>query len=87
MFDHAIATARSLNVDMTDIFAHLTTQCLRLVRRPEAFLSVSLTIFGGCITDSDHAARMAPQIGCSLTRSPPGLAALQIVLGAISVTL
>ncbi|KAK1217352.1 hypothetical protein PQX77_019987 [Marasmius sp. AFHP31] len=34
-FGTAMATARSLNVDMTDLFAHLTTQCLRLSHDPE----------------------------------------------------
>lgn len=37
-FDQAIATARSLNVDMTDIFSHLTMQCLRLSRRQDTLL-------------------------------------------------
>ncbi|THG99568.1 hypothetical protein EW026_g2819 [Hermanssonia centrifuga] len=35
-FDMALSTARSLNVDLSDIFAHLTTQCLRLARNPDA---------------------------------------------------
>ena len=32
-FDEALATARSLGVDMTDVFSELTTQCLQLARR------------------------------------------------------
>ncbi|OCH95867.1 hypothetical protein OBBRIDRAFT_744376 [Obba rivulosa] len=38
-FDMAIATARTLNVDMSDLFGHLTTQCLRLARNPDAVIS------------------------------------------------
>lgn len=35
-FDQAIAVAKSLNVDMADVFTHLTMQCMRLARRPES---------------------------------------------------
>ncbi|KAJ3863652.1 nucleoporin Nup120/160-domain-containing protein [Lentinula novae-zelandiae] len=34
-FNMALATARSLDVDMTDLFAHLTVQCLRLSHNPD----------------------------------------------------
>ncbi|KAJ7067941.1 nucleoporin Nup120/160-domain-containing protein [Mycena amicta] len=34
-FNLAMATASSLEVDMTDLFAHLTTQCVRLSRDPD----------------------------------------------------
>ncbi|KAF8076014.1 nucleoporin Nup120/160-domain-containing protein [Lyophyllum atratum] len=34
-FSQAMATARSLKVDMTDLFCHLTGQCLRLSRNPD----------------------------------------------------
>ncbi|KAF5393577.1 hypothetical protein D9757_000399 [Collybiopsis confluens] len=34
-FNMALAIARSLEVDMTDLFAHLTTQCLRLSHNPD----------------------------------------------------
>ncbi|KAF9268301.1 hypothetical protein L218DRAFT_607126 [Marasmius fiardii PR-910] len=34
-FGMAMATAKSLDVDMTELFAHLTTQCLRLSHDPE----------------------------------------------------
>jgi nuclear pore complex protein Nup160 len=37
-FNYAMATARSLNVDMSDLFAHLTTQCLKLSRTPGVVL-------------------------------------------------
>ena len=37
-FDLAIATARTLEVDMTDIFTHLTSQCLRLSRDADAVM-------------------------------------------------
>jgi nuclear pore complex protein Nup160 len=37
-FNLAMATARSLQVDMTDLFAHLTTQCLRLSQDPDAVM-------------------------------------------------
>ncbi|KAJ7087255.1 nucleoporin Nup120/160-domain-containing protein [Mycena belliarum] len=37
-FNAALATASSLKVDMTDLFAHLTTQCLRLSRNPDAVI-------------------------------------------------
>jgi len=39
-FNLAMATARTLEVDMTDLFSHLTRQCLRLSRNPEAVLWV-----------------------------------------------
>ncbi|EMD40997.1 hypothetical protein CERSUDRAFT_43484 [Gelatoporia subvermispora B] len=38
-FDMAIASARILDVDMSDLFSHLTTQCLRLARNPDAVIS------------------------------------------------
>ncbi|KAJ7590746.1 nucleoporin Nup120/160-domain-containing protein [Mycena floridula] len=37
-FDLAMATARSLKVDMTDLFVRLTTQCLRLSQDPETIM-------------------------------------------------
>ncbi|GBE79204.1 hypothetical protein SCP_0204010 [Sparassis crispa] len=37
-FNMAMATARTLNVDMTDLFGHLTGLCLRLSRNPEAVI-------------------------------------------------
>ncbi|KAG6861191.1 hypothetical protein C0995_002818 [Termitomyces sp. Mi166 len=37
-FTLAMTTARSLSVDMTDLFNHLTTQCLRLSRNPDAVM-------------------------------------------------
>jgi len=37
-FSQAMATARSLNVDMTDLFSHLTGQCLRLSRNPDTVI-------------------------------------------------
>ena len=39
-FNLAMATSRTLEVDMTDLFSHLTRQCLRLSRNPEAVLWV-----------------------------------------------
>jgi len=42
-FNLAMATARTLEVDMTDLFSHLTRQCLRLSRNPEAVLSEDTT--------------------------------------------
>jgi len=42
-FNLAMATARTLDVDMTDLFSHLTRQCLRLSRDPEAVLSEDTT--------------------------------------------
>jgi len=35
-FNTAMSTARSLDVDMTELFVHLTTQCLKLSRHPNA---------------------------------------------------
>jgi nuclear pore complex protein Nup160 len=35
-----MATARTLEVDLTDLFSHLTRQCLRLSRNPDAVLWV-----------------------------------------------
>ncbi|GBE80373.1 hypothetical protein SCP_0300880 [Sparassis crispa] len=37
-FNMDMATARTLNVDMTDLFGHLTGLCLRLSRNPEAVI-------------------------------------------------
>ncbi|KAJ4472069.1 nucleoporin Nup120/160-domain-containing protein [Lentinula aciculospora] len=37
-FNTALATARSLEVDMTDLFAHLTNQCLRLSHSPDVIV-------------------------------------------------
>ncbi|KAF7354945.1 hypothetical protein MSAN_01409400 [Mycena sanguinolenta] len=37
-FSLAMTTASSLKVDMTDLFAHLTTRCLRLSRNPDAVI-------------------------------------------------
>ncbi|KAG0698850.1 nucleoporin Nup120/160-domain-containing protein [Suillus ampliporus] len=37
-FDMAMATARSLDVDMSELFSTLTSQCLRLSRNPDAVL-------------------------------------------------
>lgn len=34
-FNFAMTTARTLEVDMTDLFSHLTRQCLRLSRNPD----------------------------------------------------
>ncbi|KAF7980886.1 hypothetical protein HWV62_36059 [Athelia sp. TMB] len=37
-FNTAMATARSLKIDMSDLFAHLTSQCLRISRNPDLVL-------------------------------------------------
>ncbi|KAI0245682.1 nucleoporin Nup120/160-domain-containing protein [Lactifluus subvellereus] len=42
-FNLAMATARTLEVDLTDLFSHLTRQCLRLSRNPDAVLSEDTT--------------------------------------------
>lgn len=34
LFDTALASGKALNVDMTDVFAHLTNQCLRFAHNP-----------------------------------------------------
>ncbi|TFK87436.1 hypothetical protein K466DRAFT_663014 [Polyporus arcularius HHB13444] len=38
-FNTAMATARSLDVDMSDLFGHLTGRCLRLSRHPDSVMS------------------------------------------------
>ncbi|KAI8984997.1 nucleoporin Nup120/160-domain-containing protein [Trametes punicea] len=38
-FNTAMTIARSLNVDMSDLFGHLTNRCLRLSRNPDAVMS------------------------------------------------
>ncbi|KAM5532722.1 hypothetical protein V8D89_013614 [Ganoderma adspersum] len=38
-FNTAMATARSLDTDMTDLFSHLVGRCLRLSRNPESVMS------------------------------------------------
>jgi len=37
-YDYALSAARSLDVDMTEVFERLTIQCMRLARRGEAYL-------------------------------------------------
>jgi hypothetical protein len=37
-FNTAMSTARSLNIDMTDLFAHLTSQCIRISRSPDSVM-------------------------------------------------
>jgi nuclear pore complex protein Nup160 len=44
-FNTAMATARSLNIDMTDLFAHLTGQCLRISRNPDSIMQVVTLLF------------------------------------------
>lgn len=44
-FNTAMTAARSLKIDMTDLFAHLTGQCLRLSRNPESVMQVFLPLF------------------------------------------
>jgi nuclear pore complex protein Nup160 len=43
-FNTAMATARSLNIDMTDLFAHLTGQCLRISRSPDSIMQVVILL-------------------------------------------
>ncbi|CDO74132.1 hypothetical protein BN946_scf185043.g182 [Trametes cinnabarina] len=38
-FNTAMTAARSLDVDMSDLFSHLTNRCLRLSRNPDAVMS------------------------------------------------
>ena len=52
-FDRALSVAQSLNVDMADIFTHLTMQCMRLARRPESFLWVALSTGYGFLVLSE----------------------------------
>ncbi|KAF9057494.1 nucleoporin Nup120/160-domain-containing protein [Panaeolus papilionaceus] len=42
-YNQALAIARSLKVDMTDVFVHLTNQCIRLSRNPGAILQEDTT--------------------------------------------
>jgi len=37
-FNTAMATARSLDIDMSDLFTHLTRQCLRISRSPDSVI-------------------------------------------------
>jgi len=37
-FEDALTTARALKVDMTDIFAEMTAQCLRLTSKADDFV-------------------------------------------------
>ena len=37
-FNTAMATARSLDTDMSDLFSHLVGRCLRLSRNPESVM-------------------------------------------------
>ena len=45
----AMAIARSLKVDMTDLFIHLTNQCIRLTRNPGSILYASFICFYFCV--------------------------------------
>ncbi|PPR02464.1 hypothetical protein CVT24_002013 [Panaeolus cyanescens] len=42
-YNQALAIARSLKLDMTDVFVHLTNQCIRLSRNPGAVLQEDTT--------------------------------------------
>ncbi|KAI9510623.1 nucleoporin Nup120/160-domain-containing protein [Russula earlei] len=42
-FDLAMATGRTLEVDLSDLFSHLTRECFRLSRHPDAVLSEDTT--------------------------------------------
>jgi hypothetical protein len=46
-FNTAMSTARSLDVDMTELFVHLTTQCLKLSRHPN-----NIPYVPGCLNRS-----------------------------------
>ena len=37
-FNTAMTAARSLDVDMSDLFGHLTTRCIRLSRAPDSVM-------------------------------------------------
>ncbi|KAF9569446.1 hypothetical protein CPC08DRAFT_678255 [Agrocybe pediades] len=49
-YNQAMATARSLKVDMTDVFIHLTRQCIRLFRNPGSVLQEDTS--GWLLTDN-----------------------------------
>ncbi|KAF8204833.1 nucleoporin Nup120/160-domain-containing protein [Pholiota molesta] len=49
-YDQAMAIAQSLKVDMTDVFNHLTNQCLRLSRNPGSVLQEDTS--GWLLTDN-----------------------------------
>jgi nuclear pore complex protein Nup160 len=51
-FNLALATARTLEVDMTDLFSHLTRQCLLLSHNPEAVLWVPQILAPHSVADS-----------------------------------
>ncbi|KAF7433113.1 hypothetical protein PC9H_005061 [Pleurotus ostreatus] len=42
-FNTALSAGRSLDVDLTDVFSYLTSQCIRLERRPESILQEDTT--------------------------------------------
>ena len=44
-FNTAMAAARSLDVDMSDLFSHLTTRCLRLSQNPDAVMYAPPLVF------------------------------------------
>jgi nuclear pore complex protein Nup160 len=49
-YSQAMVTPRSLRVDMTDVFIHLTNQCIRLSRNPGSILQEDTS--GWLLTDS-----------------------------------
>jgi len=71
-FNTAMATARSLNVDMTDLFTHLTSQCMRISRNPDSVVQEDMSDW--LLTDKvsswpgTHAARCWRYLRLSLER-------------------
>ena len=52
--NQAMVIARSLKVDMTDLFIHLTNQCVRLTRNPGSVLYAFLICSYFCIYSSSR---------------------------------
>lgn len=84
-FNLAMATARSLKVDMTDLFSHLTGQCMLLSRNPDAVMQV-YNLFYPLHTLTRPLFALDKRIhliGCSLTRYHRGKELLLIEGGDI----
>ncbi|KAF8165109.1 nucleoporin Nup120/160-domain-containing protein [Crassisporium funariophilum] len=57
-YNQAMATARSLKIDMTDVFIHLTNQCVRLSRNPGSILQEDTS--GWLLTDNSTSWQGSP---------------------------
>ena len=61
--NQAMGIARSLKVDMTDLFIHLTNQCVRLTRNPGSILYARSSYFLSYLLLIRHLDMKIPLVG------------------------